>query len=454
MTDLIASFGLTIDPDRFPEPQLRLTPEHRDKIAEALAHEVGKLGLPVDVIVRRAGQRTGCLVRAVIVLVHVEERVAAVHLAVAAGFLVSKAALLAARKMAELGALTSAQAYISQIEAQPDLPPWLTRGLLDIRVKDRLALGPADHAFYVPGEIPATLDEALARLPGPGVSWVAPTIATAILRLRGLNTPDKAAEAEAFRARLDWGKAAVDYLVFLSFYTSDRGGGPARGSAGADNDAIWALMDQFRDRIDLPDLGPLMAAVEAGRSIILTSSHAGLPTLAPHIMRPTGLPLIGVSTYAPTDLTHPREKTLGLRGNFHADFLKAVKILRRDPHLVQLLPDGGVGDMVTKPFLETELELGQGAAVMAWQGRAAVFFYGSRLEEGRIRLFLREGPVADKGGDRAAFDAAFYDFYLGCLKEIVMGPPESMAPEAGFWPALARPETNAARAARGEADQR
>ncbi len=445
MTDLIACFGLEIDADRFPDPELHLTLEGRDKINDALAHEIGKLGQEPQVVARRKGQRIGCMVRAVIVLVHIEERVAAVHLAVASGLTVSKAALLAARKMTELGALASAQAYISDIESQPDLPLWLRRGLLDIRVKDRLALSPADHGFYIPGEIPATLDEAFARLPAPGVTWVGETIAAAILRLRGLDAPDKAAEAAAFRARLEWGKAAVDYLVFLSFYTSERGGGPARGSAGPENDAIWALRDQLGDRIDLPDLSPLLAAVEAGRSVILTSSHSGLPTLAPHIMRPTGMPLIGVSTYAPTDLDHPREKTLGLRGNFHANFLRAVKILRRDPHLVQLLPDGGVGDMVTKPFLGTELELGQGAAVMAWQGRAAVFFYGSRLEEGRIRLFLRQGPVADKGGDRAAFDAAFYEFYLGCLDEIVMGPPESMAPEAGFWPALAREETRTAR---------
>lgn len=431
--DLITAFGLTIVADRFPDPELRLTPAGRDRINQALARELDQLGQPVEAVMRRAGQRTGCVVRAVIVLVHIDERVAAVHLAVASGLLVSKAALLAVRKMTELGALASAAAYIADIEAQPDLPLWLRRGLLDIRVKDRLALKPADHRFYVPGDIPATLDEALARLPAPGITWVPAALSDALIRLRGL----EGADAADFRARLEWGKAVQEYLLFLSFYVSPRGGGPDRGTAGPENDAIWALWDQFRDRIDVPDLTPLMQAVGQGRSVVLTSAHAGLPTLAPHIMRPTGLPLIGVSTYADTDLTHPAEKTLGLRGNFHADFLKAVKILRRDPHLVQLLPDGGVGDMVTKPFLDTQLDLGQGAAVMAWQGRAAVFFFSSRIEDGRIRLYLRQGPVAEKGGDRAAFDTAFYDFYLGCLQDIVMGPPESMAPEAGFWPALA-----------------
>ena len=36
-------------------------------------------------------------------------------------------------------------------------------------------------------------------------------------------------------------------------------------------------------------------------------------------------------------------------------------------------------------------------------------------------------------GKEEVFERAFYDFYLGCLRQIVTGPPEDMAPNGGFW---------------------
>lgn len=442
-----AAFGLDLDPGRFPDERLFLTPSGAARIEDRLAAEIARIGLEPDRVASRPRQRQGCLVRMVQALHRDGRQAEAAHLAAASGIGRPQVTVTAARAMLELRARDAAGAYIAGLEADPGLALPVRRNFLDLRIHNRLGLKPSDHAIFVPGEIPATLAEALARMPAPGIEWTHPVMLAAVLKTRGL----EGAAADDFAARVDRGRAALDYLTFLSFYAAERGG-PPPGTGGADNAAVHALAAQVAGLIDLPDPNPLAAAAAAGRGIVLTSAHAGLPLVAPYVMRPAGLPVFGISAQAATDLTHPVAKTLGAHGNFHHDFLRAIKILRRTPHVCQLMPDGGVGgELVEKPFRGGTVKLGPGAAVIAWQTRAAVFFFSTRWRDGRLRIWLRTGPVAEAGGDRAAFEAAFYDFYLGCLDEIVMGAPEDMAPGSGFWPALVTEEVKAAFRARGRA---
>jgi len=409
-------------------------------IGAALGREMEALDLTPAQLARRPRPRTGCIVRAMLALQRAQDKVAAVHLAVASGLERPQVVIAAARMMTELRAHASARAFMAGLEADPDLPLLVRRNFLDLRIHSRLGLRPSDHAIFVPGPVPDSLAAALATMPRPGIEWTHPVMAAAIVARRGLS----GAAAAEFRRGLDWGRAVQDYLTFLMFYTAPDGGPPA-DAGGADNAAIHALAGQIRDLVVLPEPNPLVAAAATGRGLVLTSAHTGLPLLAPRIMRPAGLPLFGISAQAPTDLTSTFAKTLGAHGNFHNDFLKAVKLLRREPHLCQLMPDGGVGEgLVEKPFMGSILRLGPGAAVIAWQTRAAVFFFSTRWQDGKLHIYVRTGPVAEKGGDRAAFETAFYDFYLGCLEEVVMGAPENMTPGNGFWPALVTEEIKAA----------
>ncbi|QEW23971.1 Vi polysaccharide export protein VexE (plasmid) [Marinibacterium anthonyi] len=436
--DLFGAFELDIQPTRFAEPALLLGPEQSQRLAGALAQGLDRVGQDIGVkpkvVLARPGSRRRVVLETVFALHDAGALVECVHLSAASGLTHARMLYLWVRALEQLRATTSLMALITRLESDPELPSKIRRNLLDLRMHNQTGLIAADHQVFVDGPVPATLAEALKTLPAPGIDWVPPRMVLSLALERGLEGD----AAQAFAARLNWGRAAVDYLTFLKYYAWPASGGPQPGQGGPDDGAVRALAGQLKALMVLPDPNPLVAAAKAGKSIVLVSAHAGLTVVAPWIMLDAGLPLIGISAKSPTDLTHPREKTLGTHGNFQADFLKAVKILRREPHLVQLLPDGGFGGAsLTHRFRGRDLALGQGAAMMAWQGQAAVFFFGTRWrDDGRMEIYVETGPVAEKGGDRAAFDTAFYDFYLGCLDAIVMGPPENMAPGGGFWRCL------------------
>ena len=432
---LFEGLALDLPADRFPDPVLALTDPGRAALAEALRASLrkvaGDLDKPPRMLRRQRGPRRRVLLETVIALYDSGLKVECAHLAAASELTHSRVIILWVRALEELRATEALVALIARLEADPTLPAKNRRNLLDLRMHNQSGLMAADMQVFLPGPVPAALADALAALPAPGIDWVPRHMAGVLAGQRGLS----GAAAEAFAAELNWGRAAVDLLTFLKYYAWPASGGPQPGQGGPDDAAVRALAGQLRDLVVKPDPNPMVEAARAGRSIVLVSAHAGLPVVAPWIMTDTGLPLIGISAKSPTNLTHPTEKTLGTHGNFQADFLKAVKILRRDPHLVQLLPDGGFGGATSLHRLRgREIPLGQGAATMAWQGRAAVFFFGTRWRaDGRLEIYVRPGPVAEAGGDRAAFDAAFHGFYLGCLEDIVAGPARDMAPGGGFW---------------------
>lgn len=481
---VLDAFGVRPRADRFDDPQLALDKDTGEDtgedtgadtgaaIAAALVASAAQAGLEPLRAARRPGPRRKCVVGAVGALFRAGQYRDCAHLAVASGETHRRVRAQAARALEALSATDALTAFLAACEADPDLPADLRRNFLDIRLHSWLGLTSADHRVFVPatepetgsdsgsdsgsvegagdGPVPTTLAGALARLPAPGINWIMPQMEQALVRLRGLDGPDQAAAAADFLARLRWGRAAHDYLSFLGHYLAPRAGArpaPGAGAAGRrDHARIRALGDQIAGLLDLPDTNPMAEAAASGRSVALMSAHAGLPTLAPSVIWPTGLPLIGISASAPTDLTDPVIKTVGARGNFNLDMVRAVKILRRDPHVIEILPDGGFGGVpVMQELLGRQIPLGPGAEMMVWQGRAATFFFSTHWRDGRIAIRLQAGPVAEGGDDaaRAAFRADFYGFYMARLQEIVLGPPEDMAPGGGFWPALVTEEIKA-----------
>ncbi|MGV6848832.1 MAG: hypothetical protein ACWA5A_10735 [Marinibacterium sp.] len=449
---VLDAFGVRPVADRFADAALIADDDSAGAIAAALLEAAQAAGLDPLRAARRPGPRRKCVVGAVGALYRAGAYRDCAHLAVASGETHRRVRAQTARALEALSATEALSTYLATCEADPDLPAALRRNFLDIRLHSWLGLTSADHRVFVPpsepetgsdkGEsVPGTLAEALARLPAPGINWIMPRMEAGLLRLRGLDTAGQEAAAAEFLARLRWGRAAQDYISFLGHYLAPRARArPAPGPEGPrDHARIRALADQIGDLMDLPDTNPMAEAAAKGRSVALMSAHAGLPTLAPAVIWPTGLPLIGISASAPTDLADPVIKTVGARGNFNLDMVRAVKILRREPHVIEILPDGGFGGVpVMQDLLGRQIPLGPGAEMMVWQGRAATFFFSTHWRDGRIAIRLQPGPVANGGDDaaRAAFRAEFYGFYMARLKEIVLGPPENMAPGGGFWPHL------------------
>ena len=89
-----------------------------------------------------------------------------------------------------------------------------------------------------------------------------------------------------------------------------------------------------------------------------------------------------------------------------------VKVLKTKPYRMSVFPDGRAGgDRRAFTLLERQVSLGLGASSLAWHGRAATFFVGTRWRGvDAIEIYIGPGPVADASGDREAFDEAFHAF--------------------------------------------
>ena len=61
---LLEAFAITLDPERFPDPQMALSAERRAAVGAALQRQLDLLGLVPRQIPTRPGPRVGCLVRA------------------------------------------------------------------------------------------------------------------------------------------------------------------------------------------------------------------------------------------------------------------------------------------------------------------------------------------------------------------------------------------------------
>ena len=226
-------------------------------------------------------------------------------------------------------------------------------------------------------------------------------------------------DLEDFARRIAWGKVA-DRLLIISLL-------------GVDDPVVAAFARGICRLVRPFDPAPLREAAGRGVSVLIALAHAGhFVTLNRHIPN-LGLPRLSVGR-VPRAISRTGSFGLGTKSMSGAGFLGAVKRVKAAPHLITIFPDGPDGrEMQAFPLLGRKVILGLGAATLAWHSRAATFFAGTRWRDGWLEVYLREGPVAEPNVDRDAFNEAFHAFYLGCLAEIVTGPPENFAREGGMW---------------------
>lgn len=433
MTDVITAFGLTLDPDRFGAPGLALPGDGQDRITTALRQAAADAGIDLKARRQRPGPLRTALLEAMVALRDQDHVLESLHLAAAVAQPHPKVAMMQAQLLKKLEARDVLATFLAAQLDNPDLPAASRRSMWEMQMREKNmgasgAVG--DHATYMDGPLPATLAEALDRLPGSRDDWVAPQLADMLVDLNGLS----GAAAETYRARLNWGAAAQEYITFLT-----RHRGAPDEAPDAETAQLRRLAQGLRQLVRLPDPNPLTAARALDKSIVLTTAHLGVGTVGGFLVNPLRMPQVTISANAETNFDNPQRLLLGTQGNAQVNFLKLIKIVRKGRYLVRVLPDGVAGSEPRRaPFLGTEVDLGPGAAVLAWQASAATYFFGTRWQDGALQIYVHAGPVAEKGGDRAAFEAAFYDFYLGCLTEIVTGPPEDITPRGAFWRRLAR----------------
>ncbi|MGB0410369.1 MAG: hypothetical protein ACPGFA_02175 [Pikeienuella sp.] len=282
------------------------------------------------------------------------------------------------------------------------------------------------------GPVPRSLDAALADLRTDHVrSDNLRDLARALMIVRG----EKTLSAKELEDRLAWGRAAGDYMFFLARF---RGSSSNSSEITSEERQLVALANEIEAMYQPADMSTFLARRDEGRSLLVAENHAGSTSFNRKILLRSGLPDTLVAGNSRTDLETHRAMKLGVRGDSNRDFLKLVKILKRQQRLIRIFPDGHAGERREMPFLGTTVSFGLGAATLGWHANAAIFTSGSSWRGGRLGMVLHEGPLVDKSADREAFDDAFYAFYADTLRAIALGPPEDIVGHGGIWTTLIR----------------
>lgn len=434
-TPTLTAFGIVLKTGAFLSDKLSLSAQMAALIDTGLRENLDALSDNVAPQDLPPGLRRRIIRQTAIALLHAGRNAELVHFAAAA----DPFPQLIKLKLQSLHKLRAFEDMIQEIDTQEAVtghPDWLKQVMFTHRVKNvksRLRLRPQDHAFFM-DKMPDNWQEAIANLSGPVTpddpDFDLDQMAGALIALR----QNPADEVGDFTRRLTWSRNMLRYCLFLTRFNTQFEDTYTQDPAVQ---KIRLLLEQRNATVVQDDITSLTQAAAAGRSVLLSTAHAGFSDLESPLFNRIDLPRVVIAANANTSLKAGRRITLGTRGNFQTDFLKLVKIVKKAPHQIRIFPDGGKGgDLQEVDLLGCKIRLRPGAATLAWHSRAATFFTGARVEGSEIRIYLREGPVADKEMGREAFDQAFYAFYINCLKEIVLGDPENMVGLGGFWPYL------------------
>jgi len=206
----------------------------------------------------------------------------------------------------------------------------------------------------------------------------------------------------------------------------------------AEDGPLRRLRHQLREMIVPFDPAPLIAAQRAGHGVLFARAHAGFGIFHPVRHPALSLPDAFVGRNQ-NPVRGQSGVNLATTSAAPRDFLRLVKAVRRAPHQITIYPDGqDGGERRAFALLGTRVSLGMGVATLAWHGRAATFFTGTRWQDGTITLTLEPGPVAPEMS-RDAFEEAFHAFYLDRLAAIALGPPQDVVRQGGVWRAFISP---------------
>lgn len=329
-------------------------------------------------------------------------------------------------RMDELKALASA-------DLGPSPAPEMVNAQYQLRLNNGVGPTVADYEREW-GPVPGSLEMALADLRTEAAfTDDLDQLCHALMVAR----KERVLSKQEMLAKLAWGRAAGDFLFFLSRFRSAMTRKGKNVTLSAAQKQIVALADEAERMFGAADLSAMHQRRDEGRSVLIAEKHAGSTAFNRRVLLSVGLPDTLIAGNSPTKLDTDGPIRLGLRGDFRKDFMKLVKIVKKQQRMIRIFPDGPAGERWEMPFMGTKVSFGLGGPMLAWHSNAAVFTSGSTWRGGRLSMTISEGPVVDRsgpdGGDREAFDQAFYTFYAAELEKVAMGPPEDIVCRGGIW---------------------
>lgn len=177
----------------------------------------------------------------------------------------------------------------------------------------------------------------------------------------------------------------------------------------------------------------LQQAARRGQSIVIAGLHTGMSAITDLGTKTGNLPLSIVAVGAAANAPAPNFHVPADAPDVTIRFLKLCKMMKAGQRLVHIFPDGPLGELQEGQLFGRTIQIGRGAAVLAWRGRAATFVPRSQWDGHTATLFLDPGPNAAVYDDPDQFADDFAEFYLAQIRAVILGPPIDMAPNGGFW---------------------
>ena len=318
---------------------------------------------------------------------------------------------------------------LAEVDLGPDATSEMVHAQYEVRLRNGVGPNVADYERNW-GPIRSSLDAALSDLRTEEAQTdelERQAHALMVVRKERVLTKDE------FIAKLAWGRVAGDYLLFLLRFRTGWLVWRKTQSQSSEVKQIMALADEAKRMFQPGDMGEIHRRRDEGRSILFAEKHAGCTIFRQQFLNKVGLPDTLVAANSPTTFDLNGRIAVGLRGDFRKDFMKLVKIVKRNQRMIRIFPDGPAGEQRETPFLDTTVPIGMGGEMLAWQSNAAVFSTGSTWRDGRLSMTVAAGPVVDRNADREDFEEAFYAFYAAELEKIALGPPEDVANRGGIW---------------------
>jgi hypothetical protein len=337
--------------------------------------------------------------------------------------------LVALQKTGDLDALFAEMARLDT----PSTPPPLRDQITQFRIVNSDRLSVYDVLSEI-GAIPATAKDLLVHLNARADElYVNPRLSQLVHGMRGAIEP-----YDDLHRRMAWGYRAGQCMKLVAnaaqtFLRQSR----KSGFLTADQDRLIGLHSDLATLARPVGIERLRAVYESGQSILFATAHAGLMLMTGNPLMALEAPVTLIRAGAIRTEASGRILHLATGENLQLEFARLVKRLHREQHIVHIFPDGlGGTDQLQFELLGRRIALRQGAATLAHHGSMATFFCRSVWTGDSVELHLIEGPKTDRTMDRSEWDRLWYDFYLGCLRDIVQGAPEDMGGEGGFWASL------------------
>ena len=346
-----------------------------------------------------------------------------------------RAMILRMAALAKLGGGAEFDHGLARILARPNLNEALKRMCQRLLQQESLPITATTlHLLWGP-MLPALMDTFLAQEPTP----MSPAQVTALGQTLTAVDRDGLLDLGALVKRAAIGRSRSQLAGYLS-------------NAEPGTDALhhhFGVTDFFAAVIRLlvpPNLAVFDRLAVSGETAIVLQVHAGVNIMISEAMNAIAVPMSMIAN-ADSEVGRPGDFNIKADDEGMAmRFAKLCQMMRKGPRVVRIFPDGRQGSsFAVSKIAGHRVEIGLGAASLAYYGKSTFYFARTRWTETGIAVDFTRGPKVDAGDSKAQAEEKFVGFYAESVTDLLRGDPVDFGLRGGFWKEFLtpRPDTEA-----------